>query len=99
VWTTDPFVGTWRDASRSRSAQNFTMFIAKTGTDYDATLFAREFIVHVPLMRMGHKLASRGPSRNTLTIVQRDAGRLWVVGYGAPEEMVRTSTATNPIFE
>jgi hypothetical protein len=68
VWTTDPFVGTWRDASRGSATRNFTMFIAKTGTDYDATLFVTEstgssFIVHVPLTRMGHKLTSRGPRR------------------------------------
>jgi hypothetical protein len=101
----DPFVGTWRHARPGNAVDDYTMFIAKTGPDYEATLYASgstgagSFVVRVPLVRMGEKLTSRKPSRNTLTIVRRNGGRVGVTGYDAPEEMVRTSTATNPIFE
>lgn len=104
VRTTDSFVGTWRDASHGSAAQGFAMFIAKTGSGYEATLYITEStggcsIVRVPLIRVGDKLVSRGSNRTMLAIVQRSGGRIGVVGYDAPDEMVRTSTATNPIFE
>ena len=38
MWTIDPFVGTWRDASPSSASEDFTLFIAKTGSGYKATL-------------------------------------------------------------
>ena len=80
------------------------MFIAKTAPAYRATLYIVEpdggcGIIHVPLERTGDKLTGRISSRTGLTIVLRSEGRIGVGGYDAPAEMVRTSTATNPVFE
>jgi hypothetical protein len=110
VWTIDPFVGTWRDASPSSASEDFTLFIAKTGSGYKATLYKAPlynaeseggggYSIRVPLLRTGDKLTGGGFGRSTLTIVRRKGGRIGVDGYGAPEEMVRASTATNPVFE
>lgn len=104
MWTTNPFVGTWRDAAPSCASDDFTMFISRTSSNYKATLYITHraggsSVVHVPLIRTGDDLNSYGPGRNTLSIVRRKGGRIGVDGYGAPAEMVRTSRATNPVFE
>ena len=51
------------------------------------------------VLRTDDKLTGGGFGRSTLHIVRHSGGGIGVDGYGAPEEMVRTSTATNPVFE
>ena len=99
----DPFVGTWRDASQSSVRRDVTLFIARAGPGYKATLYILESdgghsIVHVPLTRAGGKLTGGWSKRSSLAISRSGGGRIAVIGYDAPAEMVRASTAANPVF-
>ena len=101
-WINDPFAGTWRNASRSSARRDVTLFITKAGSGYRASLYILESdggysIIHVPLTRTGDKLAGGWSERSSLAISRR-GGRIAVTGYDAPDEMVRTSTASNPVF-
>ena len=100
-WINDPFAGTWRNASRSSARRDVTLFITKAGSGYRASLYILEsdggYSIHSRSSSPERVTSSPAAGPSAARLLSRDAAAaLRSPAVDAPDEMVRTSTASIP---